>query len=69
MYASMSHAILCIVNMVLNGHMETTRIIRDGEGGYGDWGRGRLYTCRCTVTTTMIPALRWAAMRPTSMFQ
>ena len=26
-------------------------------------GRGRLYTCRYTVTTRMAPALRWAAMR------
>ena len=26
-------------------------------------GRGRLYTCRYTVTTRMTPALRQAAMR------
>ena len=32
-------------------------------------GRGRLYTYRYTVTTRMIPALRWAAMRATLMFQ
>ena len=40
---------------------ETTRLIRDGEKGgrgYGGGGRGRLYTCRYTVTTRMIPALR-----------
>ena len=31
-----------------------------GGMGYGGWGRGRLYTYRYTVTTRMIPALRWA---------
>ena len=47
------------------------RLIRDGEKGGGgeDWGRGRLYTYRYTVTTRMIPALRWAAMRAILMFQ
>ena len=30
-------------------------------------GRGRLYTCRYTVTTRMIPALRWAAMTAISV--
>ena len=30
--------------------------------------RGRLYTYRYTVTTRMIPALRWAAMRAILMF-
>ena len=45
------------------------RLIRDGEkvgeGGVevGGGGRGRLYTYRYTVTTRMIPALRWAVMR------
>ena len=29
---------------------------------------GRLYTYRYTVTTRMIPALRWAAMRAILMF-
>ena len=29
---------------------------------YGGGGRRRLYTYRYTVTTRMIPALRWAAM-------
>ena len=33
------------------------------------WGRGILYTYRYTVTTRMIPALRWAAMRVMLMFQ
>ena len=49
------------------------RLIRDeeklGGGEYGGGGRGRLYTYRYTVTTRMIPALRWAAMRATLMFQ
>ena len=37
--------------------------------GYGGGGRGRLYTYRYTVTTRMIPALRWAAvMRAILMF-
>ena len=36
------------------------------EGGGG--GRRRLYTYRCTVTTRMTPALRWAAMRAILMF-
>ena len=31
-------------------------------------GRGRLYTCRYTVTTRMTSALRWAAMRAIFMF-
>ena len=52
---------------------ETIRLIRDGEKGgkgYGVGGRGRLYTYRYTVTTRMIPALRWAAMRAIQlMFQ
>ena len=49
---------------------ETIRLIRDEEkgGGYGGGGR-RLYTYRYTVTTRMIPALRWAAMRTILMFQ
>ena len=37
--------------------------------GYGGGGRGRIYTYRYTVTTRMIPALRWAAMRASLMFQ
>ena len=41
------------------------RLIRDGEGGgYGDGGRGRLYTYRyAAVPTKMTSALRWVAMR------
>ena len=35
----------------------------------GGGGRGRLYTYRCAaVTTRMISALRWAAMRAILMF-
>ena len=48
------------------------RLIRDGEKGgrgYGGGKRRRLYTYRYTVTTRMIPALRWAAMRAILMFQ
>ena len=51
---------------------ETIRLIRDGEKGegrgYGGGKRERLYTYRYTVTTRMIPALRWAAMRAILMF-
>ena len=36
--------------------------------GGGEVGGGRLYTYRYTVTTRMIPALRWAAMRAILMF-
>ena len=45
---------------------ETIRLIR--EGGYGDGGRGRLYTYHYTVTTRMTSALRCAAMRAILMF-
>ena len=47
------------------------RLIRDGgKGGKGVWRWGKreiiyLYT----VTTRIIPALRWAAMRAILMFQ
>ena len=52
---------------------ETIRLIRDGEKGgggrgYGSGGRGR-YIPTATVTTRMIPALRWVAMRAILMFQ
>ena len=58
--------------MVLLTSTETIRLIRDGEKGervYGGRRRGRLYTYRYTVTTRMIPALRWAAIRAILMFQ
>ena len=58
--------------MVLNVHTKTIRLIRDREKGgrrYRGGGRGRLYTYRYTVTTRMIPALRWAAMRAILVFQ
>ena len=51
---------------------KTVRLVRDGEKGgrgYGGGGRVRLYTYRYTVTTRMIPALRWAAMRAILMFR
>ena len=40
-----------------------------GGRGYGGGGRGKLYTYRYTVTTRMIPTLRWAAMRAILIFQ
>ena len=39
-----------------------------GGGGMEVGKEGRLYTYRYTVTTRMIPALRWAAMRAILMF-
>ena len=42
---------------------------RGREDYYGGGGRGTLYTYRYNVTTRMIPALRWAAMRAILMFQ
>ena len=52
--------------MVLNIHRNHKaykgRGRRGGRGGVEVGVRGRLYTCRYTVTTRMIPALRWAAM-------
>ena len=51
---------------------ETVRLVRDGErgweGGSMEVGRGRLYTCRYTVTSRMTPALKWAAMRAILLF-
>ena len=48
------------------------RLIRDGEKeGKGVWRLGKreiIYTYGYTVTTRMIPALRWAAMRAILMF-
>ena len=39
-----------------------------GEGGMEVGEEGNYYTYRYTVTTRMIPALRWAAMRAILMF-
>ena len=54
------------VNMVLNVHRNYKAYRGRGEGGgggrYGGGRRGKLYTYRYTVTTRIIPALRWAAM-------
>ena len=59
--------------MALNVHRnhKLIRGVEKGGGGgrgYGGWERGRLYTYRYTVTTRMIPALRWTAMRAILMF-
>ena len=53
---------------------ETIMLIRDGEkrgGGGMEVGEEEdyNYTYHYTVTTRMIPALRWAAMRAVLMFQ
>ena len=49
------------------------KLIRDIRGGGGGGmevgGREGLYTYRYTITTRMIPALRWATMRAILMFQ
>ena len=48
------------------------RLIRDGEKGGGggmEVGEEGDYIPVATVTTRMIPALRWAAMRDILMFQ
>ena len=55
--------------MVLNVYRNRTAYKGRGEGGRGGGGRERLYTYRYTVTTRMIPALRWAAMGAILMFQ
>ena len=58
--------------MVLNVHRNQKAYEGRGQGGEGGrevGGRGRLYTYRYTVTTRMVPALRWAAMKAVLMFQ
>ena len=52
----------------ISPHAHTRTRGEKGGRGYGDGGRGRLYTCRYTVTTRMTSALRWAAMRAILMF-
>ena len=42
---------------------------RAATGGMEVGEAGERYTYRYTVTTRMIPALRWAAMRAILMFQ
>ena len=46
---------------------ETMRLFREGGMEVGE--EGDYYTYRYTITTRMIPALRWAAMRAILMFQ
>ena len=50
---------------------EASRLIRDGEKGVWRWGKRErdYYIYHYTVTTRMIPALRWAAVRAILMFQ
>ena len=60
--------------MVLNVHRNHEAYLGRGEeGGGGGMEVGEEgdynYTYRYTVTTRMIPALRWAAMRAILMFQ
>ena len=57
-----------LANMVLNVHRNHKADLGRGRG-YACGGRGRLYTYRYTVSTRMIPALSWAAMRAILMFQ
>ena len=59
--------------MALNVH-GNHKAYRDGEkGGKRVWrwrgGGERLYTYRYTVTTRVIPVLRWAAMIAILIFQ
>ena len=61
--------IFCTLNMVVDVHRNRKAYWGGGGGGYGGGGRGRLYTYCCTVTTRMIPGLRWAATRAILMFQ
>ena len=57
--------------MVLNIHRNHKAYLGRGEGeGVGmEGGGGKLYTYHYTVTSRMIPAQRWAAMRAILMFQ
>ena len=57
--------------MVLNVHRNHKAF--EGRGEWGDGGmevgeEGEYITYRYSVTTRMIPALRWAAMRANLMF-
>ena len=58
--------------MVLNVHRNHKAFGGRGEGGRGYGGRGEreiIYLSLYIVTSRMIPALRWAAMRAILMFQ
>ena len=55
--------------MVLNIHRNRKAHLGRGEGGMEVGEEGERYTYRYNVTTRMIPALRWAAMRAILMFQ
>ena len=63
--------------MVLNVHRNHTAYKGRGEGGEGgmevggerDYIHVYIYTYYYTITTRMIPALRWAVMRAILMFQ
>ena len=57
-------------NWCLTSTQTAVRLIRDGKNREGGGGGGMavgkreiIYLYRYTVTTTMTPALRWAAMR------
>ena len=57
--------------MVLNVHRNLIRDVEKGGGGGGGDGGGEreIIYYHYTVTTRLIPALRWAAMRAILMFQ
>ena len=58
--------------MVLNDHRNHKAYQGREEGGKGVWRweeRETIYLSLYTVTTRMIPALKWAAMRAILMFQ
>ena len=55
--------------MVLNVHRNRMAYYGWGEAVMEVGGEGDYYTYRYTVTTRMIPALRWAAIKAILMFQ
>ena len=56
------------MRVYVSGQIQPEKMEGDARN-FKDSGRGRLCSYRYTVTTRMIPALRWAAMRAILMFQ